>query len=99
MRVERVKPRFHQSVTMMVEVNRGERPLRVLVTPDGVLTSLVGFLTRPAAQSHSLAWQRKVVEAVGLLYDYSVARPRPTRASLRTRSPATIPRRRVSAAS
>lgn len=74
-RVISTHPRFHDVVTLPI---RG-RPegLRVVVTDDGVLISLVRWFSLGRNERRSLAWQTKAARAVGLLYDYLRAVPAP----------------------
>lgn len=66
-------PRFHRIVVLRV----AGRPMRVVLTPDGPLEGLIAYVRRIGAHK-SPAWETKVAQAVGLLYDFwTVAKPDP----------------------
>jgi hypothetical protein len=69
------EPNFHETVT----VPSFDRPqgIRLLITEQGAMETLIRFFDVPRHRAKSHAWQRKVARAVGLLYDYSVAVPPP----------------------
>lgn len=64
-------PQFHEVATIPV-IGRPDG-LRVILTADGILGSVVGLLNLPRNRDRSPSWQRKVCCAVGLLYDYLTA--------------------------
>lgn len=70
------EPRFHDTVTIPL-AGRAEG-MRVIVTAAGILWILVSLFLVPRHRLKSLAWQKKVCRAVGLLYDYSQAMPTPS---------------------
>lgn len=69
------RPRFHTSVTVPTTGRLGG--MRVLVTPDGMLAPLIEFFLVPERRGLSAPWQAKIVQSVGLLYDYTKAKPPP----------------------
>ena len=65
-------PRFHTTPVMDVGLRR---PMRVVLTPEGPLLSLIAFM-RVRGRHKSPSWENKYARAVGLLYDYwTDARP------------------------
>ncbi|MCX5766403.1 MAG: hypothetical protein NTZ43_04150 [Gemmatimonadetes bacterium] len=71
-----VEPRFHEAVTMRGPDGVG--PIRVLLTVDGPLQSLIAYFRVPVNRDRSLTWQLKAASAVGLMIDYlAVYRPDP----------------------
>ena len=66
-------PRHHETVTIRTTGRLGG--MRVILTADGPLPSLVSYFMVPRNATKSPSWQSKVVQAVGLLYDYMQACP------------------------
>lgn len=63
------QPRFHDTVTMPVP--SAPEGMRVVLTADGPLPSLIDFFETQGGRSAS--YERKAASAVGLLYDYYIA--------------------------
>jgi hypothetical protein len=71
---DQYEPRYHTAQTLNTAGGRGA--MRVIVTTDGsVVAELVEYFLTPAALVASRSWQEKVVQAVGLLFDYTEAKP------------------------
>jgi hypothetical protein len=58
--------------------------MRVTATEYGFIQMVIRFFDVPLHRRKSLAWQKKVCRAVGLLYDYTVAVPPPSDPRRRT---------------
>lgn len=69
---ERLRPLHHTTCDIQISGVPPLRSIRVVITPQGILDSLVNYFGAQENRSKSPAWRNSVARSVGYFYDFSI---------------------------